>query len=543
MISPTFSFQPGNIFCLPFNRTYIFKSWHYLLSPFLLVLFFALLELNAQEAPDSRMYKHSNSFWNSKEVILVRGRYAGNFGKDLLNKYESWAQGNQIPIKDEDDISDLDLKKHLFFMGPIKSYNNLSRFCPKALKILKNGFTLGPYNFTDSLDAISLYTSDSLRCFQLGNSYNGLISLWTTLSNISQYLILRNFAVTHHGFLDGEQFSAQNHYDVIKERQSKLKKVSTSNYDFYYDESLFSDVKADSLFKSEDTKIERAIRLLELKPPKRKIECYMYKDIAQKYYCSATPGWGNPFILAWQNHSVGIGAVEHESIHILFNNQYRPFMTTFYSEGIVGYYYSIIDSLGWKKTRALLSRDLAFPIKTLIMDFHSLGFSDMTYAASAYFSRFLIDTFGLDKFKELVTYDDIEAGFNKTYKKSLDEIIEIWKSYLEKTKIVLGPERKITFKVIVKDLPDSSNIFIAGDHSRLGSWDPGKVKFEKQADSIWVKTLCFNEGTNLSYKITRGSWDSEALDQNGNLPDNSSYEVKGDDTIIINVKSWKDLRQ
>jgi hypothetical protein len=62
----------------------------------------------------------------------------------------------------------------------------------------------------------------------------------------------------------------------------------------------------------------------------------------------------------------------------------------------------------------------------------------------------------------------------------------------------------------------------------------------KQKDGSWTKTFHFDEGTILSYKITRGSWDKEALDDNGNIPQNSTLEVKGDETVTIKINKWKD---
>lgn len=78
-----------------------------------------------------------------------------------------------------------------------------------------------------------------------------------------------------------------------------------------------------------------------------------------------------------------------------------------------------------------------------------------------------------------------------------------------------------------------------GDNLLLGMWDPGPIQMTKQNDGCWVKTISFAEGTILSYKITLGSWESETLDNNGNVPQNSVFEVSGDNTIYIKIDKWK----
>ena len=60
------------------------------------------------------------------------------------------------------------------------------------------------------------------------------------------------------------------------------------------------------------------------------------------------------------------------------------------------------------------------------------------------------------------------------------------------------------FKVIAKNLPDSSEIFITGNDIVLGNWDPGKIKLTMLNDSTWEKIFQFPKGEELEFKITRG---------------------------------------
>ena len=511
------------------------SSWYILL----LSLFIPFNYLFAQDAPDSRMYKHYYGFWNGEKVILVKGRFTDQCGKELTDYFNFREKNDHYIIKNEDDLDSSDIKKRMFFFGPIKSYTTLDKYLPEAFGVSESGFKFQTVLFDDSLDAFSLASSDTLRFFELGNSMAAIKSFWTFSSDISQYLIMQNYAVTFHGYLNKDKFRAADNFDVVKLRREQLKNYSTAFYNFHYADEVFTDRNKDSLFKGEDEKLRRVVKILNLEKPEHKIECFVYKDIAQKYYLSATPGYGNPFVEAWQNHSIGLGPVEHESIHILCGNQWDRSTSTFWSEGIVGYYYYCIDSLIWKKDRLIVSNFNGTQIKDIILG-HFPGFSETFYAISGHVVKFLIDSYGLEKFKKLVAYENASKGMVDTYSKSIDSVMAEWKIFAELNGIVLGPEKSITIKVLCPGLPDSSSVYITGSKNSLGNWDPGKIILDLQPDGSRSKTFKFGEGDLFYYKITRGTWGSERLDEKGNVPGDSSHEVRRDDTIVINVSKWKD---
>lgn len=502
----------------------------------LILFLFSYNLLFAQGYLDSVMFEYRNKFWSEKEYVFVQGINCDAFDKELSNLYEGWKSSPNFIVKYENQLDSTDLTKHLNFWGPIKSYKYLDKYLPSAISISNNGFNLGVYKYIDSLDAISIITSKGDRRFQLGNSFEGTMSLWTTFQDISQYFIMENYAITRHGYLNIDAYEKEKDYAVNILREAQLIKYVTKYYSFFYDPRIFSDNQnMDSLFTHEDVKLEEVINLLHFDYPKRRIECYLYKDLEQKYYLSATPGYGNPFPNAFQNHSVGFGPAEHESIHILMGN-----VSTIFSEGIVGYYYSTKDSLEWKKNKAIISQYSDFSIKDFLNNSNNFDFSELSYAASAHFAKYMIDTYGIEKFKTASTYKEIENGFRKIYNKSFDDIADEWNEYYLQNKVELGPDRKITFRIIATNIPDTSSIYITGDNSLLGRWNPNNIELSKQPDGSWTRNFSFAEGTILTYKITRGSWENEALNSNGDVPPNSVYEVKNDDIVIIKIDNWKD---
>lgn len=82
-------------------------------------------------------------------------------------------------------------------------------------------------------------------------------------------------------------------------------------------------------------------------------------------------------------------------------------------------------------------------------------------------------------------------------------------------------------------------VFIAGNTSQLGFWNPTAVPLTKQNDSVWKFTAAFDSGEVLEFKITRGSWESEAIYTAGTIPGNTIIEVTKDTTVLLRPLLWK----
>jgi len=67
------------------------------------------------------------------------------------------------------------------------------------------------------------------------------------------------------------------------------------------------------------------------------------------------------------------------------------------------------------------------------------------------------------------------------------------------------------------------------------------VKLFEEHDGSWTRRVRLNEGMVVEYKITRGDWSKEAVNEDGSIPPNYIFKVKNDTTIEINVSNWKDL--
>jgi predicted alpha/beta superfamily hydrolase len=98
--------------------------------------------------------------------------------------------------------------------------------------------------------------------------------------------------------------------------------------------------------------------------------------------------------------------------------------------------------------------------------------------------------------------------------------------------------KRITFVVIADSLSNIDTVFITGNDAQLGYWNPGKVKLVKKKDNRWEKEFRFPEGKNLEFKFTLGSWEREALNKDGKIPQNHILKISDDTLLTYKISGW-----
>ncbi len=102
---------------------------------------------------------------------------------------------------------------------------------------------------------------------------------------------------------------------------------------------------------------------------------------------------------------------------------------------------------------------------------------------------------------------------------------------------VILPQCKIEL-IVSSKIPPSQNIFISGNKPELGNWNPDKILLKKINDSTWSKLFEFSKNEIIEFKFTKGSWDEEALDENGSVSGNIILKASEDTTIIFRINNW-----
>ncbi len=91
-------------------------------------------------------------------------------------------------------------------------------------------------------------------------------------------------------------------------------------------------------------------------------------------------------------------------------------------------------------------------------------------------------------------------------------------------------------------LPVGEQVFIAGNAGALGSWDPAGFALTRSEDLVWLGDVMVPSDTIIEYKVTRGSWDTEEVRQDGSVPDNHVIMADKDTIEEHTVHHWQDQR-
>ena len=101
----------------------------------------------------------------------------------------------------------------------------------------------------------------------------------------------------------------------------------------------------------------------------------------------------------------------------------------------------------------------------------------------------------------------------------------------------------VTFTVVVPagTTPDDS-LYIAGSFQ---GWSPGADVMTRVDDTTWSITLPFEDGADLEYKYTRGSWEAVEKDPGcGEIANRTltvEYAPGGVQEVVDSVATWRDL--
>jgi predicted alpha/beta superfamily hydrolase len=91
-------------------------------------------------------------------------------------------------------------------------------------------------------------------------------------------------------------------------------------------------------------------------------------------------------------------------------------------------------------------------------------------------------------------------------------------------------------------MPDTTNVYITGNISELGNWNPAKERMEYIGQHTWSKKIELQQPQHIEYKYTQGSWNREATDSKANALPNFSLKASKDTTVINQVDHWLDKK-
>jgi predicted alpha/beta superfamily hydrolase len=103
--------------------------------------------------------------------------------------------------------------------------------------------------------------------------------------------------------------------------------------------------------------------------------------------------------------------------------------------------------------------------------------------------------------------------------------------------------QKVTVTILVEPAMSARDsgltVFIAGNRTVIGNWNPSSIPLQKISDSLWKFESLFDSAEVLEFKITKGSWEQEAIYELNKAPVNTILTVTKDTTVIIRPFFWK----
>ncbi len=103
-----------------------------------------------------------------------------------------------------------------------------------------------------------------------------------------------------------------------------------------------------------------------------------------------------------------------------------------------------------------------------------------------------------------------------------------------------GADFRVAFVVTDCNLPGTERIYVSGNVPELGEWSPDGFPLKFGTNGTWRGDISITGGTILEFKITRGSWETEAVDHDGLEFPNFIFKVRNDTTVLITVPGWRD---
>jgi hypothetical protein len=88
----------------------------------------------------------------------------------------------------------------------------------------------------------------------------------------------------------------------------------------------------------------------------------------------------------------------------------------------------------------------------------------------------------------------------------------------------------VTFRVLAPPgTPADATLYVPGNITELGPWDPAKQPMINRGNGIWEATVTVLDGTDIQYKYTRGSW--ETVEDWGSITGTNNRNVTVDGGI------------
>lgn len=221
--------------------------------------------------------------------------------------------------------------------------------------------------------------------------------------------------------------------DSVKVDSLLTHRLETSRFIFRYSASFLYANELRSKASSYDAFCDTVTRILRLPKASFETNVYLYADSVEQFLCFK--GWpalreNQAVSLIREIHANGLGAIEHETVHILVNDLIAYATSSFFAEGIEQYVEQVRSVDAFRKALAVAKKFLKEPFEkwangsigfwaTPLDDSLPAAAPVSAYPVSGLFVNYLIQRSGVETFKEFYrrirTEKSSEAAFSIVY--------------------------------------------------------------------------------------------------------------------------------
>lgn len=333
-------------------------------------------------------------------------------------------------IKRESRLTDKDFEMGLEIYGTINDFKNWDRF-HLPFKKIPNGFSFNDVEYIKNSDGF-FFISNNRMVFS-GNSLEEIWKQQSTMAAYYKYMIFKN------GLMDKLCINDSTIIDVAKVRDSNYNKSSTNYYNLFVDKKLGEINISDSI-------IIDICHTMQLPLPEFKINAFLHNDpnasimFANYYFMTncetLEPTMKIGTVQIDGIHATGndIGLIKHETFHYVWEKLVGQVIdgSEFLNEGIQKYYEFLSDTSVLSYSKNIQQKYSDYDLTSLVTVGNMEAFWNdapkennwtIAYELSGLFVKYLIDNWGLNKFKQFFVSKNIEDSFIKYYDVTSQEII------------------------------------------------------------------------------------------------------------------------
>lgn len=347
--------------------------------------------------------------------------------------------GNNCFRKKESELTEADYAKDILLAGVVNQLKHWPQL-KTPIKLTSDGFIINNKPFTHKNDGFGYI--DSNRIILIGNSLNAVKNVHLALTGGHDILIVQDGKITYFGNRkDSIFFSWFNLQDL---KQANYYKKTSKIFSSIYVSKTFKDsINYLKLYKNLIAYVRQFISIYKLKVPIKKFDWFIHSNMTEYGTMSGMFGLTCPgnnsagFSIREEIHTNGVntGLVKHEYSHFLFDS-YIPQdkNPAFFIEGCVEYVTNLNDKELYKK-RITIAKEFRDSLKytDLIInnqDFYG-QYSDGNYSISGVFVKYLIDKFGVEKFKNYCLTADKKNKTKNIFKIDFDQLVAGYKNWLD----------------------------------------------------------------------------------------------------------------